>query len=99
MDKILEILRNINRTFLILAYISISVWLLTSCKRANRKTVTVIVSLDGFRWDYPQMYDTPNLRRIAQQGVRAQYMEPSFPTVTFPMHYTFTTLLNRWVTR
>ena len=39
---------------------------------------TVIVSLDGFRWDYPQMYDTPFLDMLGRQGVRA-VMRPSFP--------------------
>ena len=35
------------------------------------KHYTVIVSLDGFRWDYPQMYDTPFLDRMAREGVKA----------------------------
>ena len=49
------------------------------------KHYTVIVSLDGFRWDYPQMYDTPFFDRMAQEGVKAT-MIPSFPTKTFPNH-------------
>lgn len=51
---------------------------------------TVIVSLDGFRWDYPQMYDTPFLDMLGRQGVRA-VMRPSFPSKTFPNHYTLAT--------
>ena len=48
---------------------------------------TVIVSLDAFRWDYPAMYDTPNLNQMAREGVKAT-MLPSYPASTFPNHYT-----------
>lgn len=51
---------------------------------------TIIVSLDGFRWDYPQMYDTPFLDSLGRRGVRA-VMRPSFPSKTFPNHYTLAT--------
>lgn len=51
---------------------------------------TVIVSLDGFRWDYPTMYKTPNLDRMGQEGVKA-VMLPSYPASTFPNHYTIAT--------
>ena len=54
------------------------------------KHYTVIVSLDGFRWDYPQMYDTPFFDRMARDGVKAT-MIPSFPSKTFPNHYTIAT--------
>ena len=48
------------------------------------------MSLDGFRWDYPQMYDTPFLDSLGRRGVRA-VMRPSFPSKTFPNHYTLAT--------
>ena len=51
---------------------------------------TVIVSLDAFRWDYPAMYDTPNLNQMAREGVKAT-MLPSYPASTFPNHYTLAT--------
>lgn len=51
---------------------------------------TVIVSLDGFRHDYPAMYHTPFFDTMAQQGVSA-VMTPSFPSKTFPNHYTLAT--------
>lgn len=51
---------------------------------------TVIVSLDGFRWDYPQWYDTPFIDHMAQVGV-ASGLIPSFPSKTFPNHYTLAT--------
>lgn len=51
---------------------------------------TVIISLDGCRWDYPYMYDTPFLDQLGKLGVRA-VMQPSFPSSTFPNHYTLAT--------
>lgn len=51
---------------------------------------TVIISLDGCRWDYPLMYATPNLDEIGKTGVSG-IMQPSFPSLTFPNHYTLAT--------
>lgn len=52
---------------------------------------TVILSLDGFRWDYPQKTSTPTLDLIAREGVKAVSLIPSFPSKTFPNHYTIAT--------
>ena len=49
------------------------------------------MSLDGFRWDYLDRGLTPNLSRLAREGVRAEAMVPVFPTKTFPNHYTIVT--------
>ncbi|MCD8167417.1 MAG: ectonucleotide pyrophosphatase/phosphodiesterase, partial [Bacteroides sp.] len=51
---------------------------------------TVIVSLDGFRHDYPRIHQTPELDKIAASGVDA-VMLPSYPASTFPNHYTMAT--------
>lgn len=51
----------------------------------------VLVSLDGFRSDYFDRLPTPNLHRLASRGVRAERMVPSFPSKTFPNHYTLVT--------
>lgn len=56
---------------------------------AGRHT-TVIISLDGFRWDYARMYQTPFFDRLGKEGVQA-VMQPSFPSKTFPNHYTLAT--------
>lgn len=50
----------------------------------------VIVSMDGFRWDYNLMYRTPFLDSIADAGVYSR-MRPSYPSKTFPNHYTLAT--------
>jgi predicted AlkP superfamily pyrophosphatase or phosphodiesterase len=56
---------------------------------APRPTV-ILVSIDGFRADYPDRGLSPNLARLAEEGVSAA-MRPSFPTLTFPNHYTLVT--------
>ena len=51
----------------------------------------VLVSIDGFRSEYLDRYDAPHLRALAARGVRARWMAPSFPVLTFPNHYTLVT--------
>jgi predicted AlkP superfamily pyrophosphatase or phosphodiesterase len=51
----------------------------------------VLVSIDAFRWDYLQKYDAPTLRGLAAGGVHAIRLTPSFPSKTFPNHYTLVT--------
>lgn len=59
---------------------------------ASRDLPTLIlVSLDGFRWDFLQHDVTPTLSRLAADGVHAERLIPSFPTKTFPNHYTLVT--------
>ncbi|HEY0427008.1 MAG TPA: ectonucleotide pyrophosphatase/phosphodiesterase [Pyrinomonadaceae bacterium] len=55
------------------------------------KPTVILVSIDGFRYDYLDKYKPPTLNRLASEGVRAKWMIPSFPTKTFPNHYTIAT--------
>ena len=55
-----------------------------------RPTV-ILISLDGFRGDYLEKYEPPNLRSLAREGVQAKWMIPAFPSKTFPNHYTIAT--------
>ncbi|QXD16548.1 ectonucleotide pyrophosphatase/phosphodiesterase [Rhodocaloribacter litoris] len=67
--------------------------LLTGC-RAERPQppALLLISLDGFRYDYLERYDAPTLRRLAREGVHAaDGMQVAFPTKTFPNHYTTVT--------
>jgi predicted AlkP superfamily pyrophosphatase or phosphodiesterase len=51
----------------------------------------LLVSIDGLRADMLDRGITPNLSRIAHDGVRARWMTPSYPSLTFPNHYTLVT--------
>lgn len=53
--------------------------------------MVVLISLDAFRWDYLSRPNAVNLRRLAARGVHAERMVPSFPSLTFPNHYTLVT--------
>lgn len=65
-------------------------FLLSLAALSAQRSYTLIVSMDGFRWDYSLMYRTPFLDSLSQAGVYAQ-MRPSFPSKTFPNHYTICT--------
>ena len=51
----------------------------------------IVVSIDGFRWDYADQHNTPTLDRLAAEGIRARSMRPVYPTLTFPNHYSIAT--------
>ncbi len=57
----------------------------------SRSALLILISIDGFRWDYLQKYPAPVLRRLAAEGVHARRLIPSFPSKTFPNHYTLVT--------
>lgn len=64
-----------------------------SCNKAlvEDKPYVVMLSVDGFRWDYADEVPTPNLDKIANMGVKAESLKSSFPTKTFPNHYSIAT--------
>ncbi|RFP11393.1 MULTISPECIES: ectonucleotide pyrophosphatase/phosphodiesterase [unclassified Duganella] len=61
------------------------------CATAHATPLTILVSIDGMRPDYLERGVTPNLNRLAAGGARAVAMRPSFPSITFPNHYTLVT--------
>jgi len=63
----------------------------TSRLITDLKPTVLLISLDGFRWDYLKKTPSPNLQRLMREGVHADALIPSFPTKTFPNHYTIVT--------
>ncbi len=62
------------------------------CSGLSKDPPTIIlISIDAFRWDYPEKAETPNLDFLIKSGVRAKSLTPCFPTKTFPNHYTIVT--------
>ena len=55
------------------------------------KPTVILIALDGFRPDYLDKYQPKTLNELARNGVRAKWLIPSFPTKTFPNHYTVAT--------
>lgn len=77
-------MRRFLLSLLLLAVLPWQVW------ATGRDNYTVIISLDGLRWDYLDAYDVPFMQQLAREGVKA-VMQPSFPSKTFPNHYTLAT--------
>ncbi|MCF7500187.1 ectonucleotide pyrophosphatase/phosphodiesterase [Pseudoalteromonas sp. L1] len=59
--------------------------------KATEEQSVVLISIDGFRWDYIEKHDAKNLKIISEQGVRATKMRPVYPTKTFPNHLSIIT--------
>ena len=55
------------------------------------KPYLIFISADGFRWDLADKYHASNLLALRSGGVAAQKMTPSYPSVTFPNHYSLAT--------
>jgi predicted AlkP superfamily pyrophosphatase or phosphodiesterase len=78
-----------SKTFFVTVFLF---FFLVSCNQHQQKDkYLIILSMDGFRWDYPNMTDTPNLDSIAKIGVQAEAIRSAFPSKTFPNHYTMAT--------
>jgi predicted AlkP superfamily pyrophosphatase or phosphodiesterase len=58
---------------------------------ADLQPTVILVSFDGFRWDYTSKAPTPNLRGLMARGVQARNLIPGFPSKTFPNHYSIVT--------
>jgi alkaline phosphatase D len=60
--------------------------------KAQSQHYVVLVSLDGFRWDYARRDGATHLLALGKQGVWApDGMFPSYPSLTFPNHFTIVT--------
>lgn len=57
----------------------------------THKPYVILISFDGFRWDYSQRGLTPNLKLMEETGVSALSLQPVFPSKTFPNHYSIIT--------
>jgi alkaline phosphatase D len=55
------------------------------------KQYVLLISIDGYRYDYSEKYGAANLTALGNQGVHAKALLPEFPTLTFPNHYSIAT--------
>src|SRR5215216_7126747 len=71
--------------------------LLTGCITSKPVSSTppplLLISMDGFRWDYCQRYpsETVHLRALMKEGAVAKGLIPVFPSQTFANHYSIVT--------
>ncbi|WP_283250755.1 alkaline phosphatase family protein [Chryseobacterium capnotolerans] len=55
------------------------------------KPYVIMISTDGFRYDYAKKYNAENLLKLSENGVKAEAMIPSYPSITFPNHWSLIT--------
>lgn len=58
---------------------------------AQQKPVVILISFDGFRSDYIDKLSLPHFKQFRDSGTHAAWLTPSFPSLTFPNHYTLVT--------
>jgi predicted AlkP superfamily pyrophosphatase or phosphodiesterase len=61
---------------------------------SSQPPIVILVSIDGWRWDYMTRFAPPAISKLAQSGVTAEGLVPAFPSKTFPNHYSIITGLH-----
>lgn len=65
-----------------------------SSSQQEEESKLLLVSFDGFRWDYVNRVPTPNFRALMEEGVQVEQVENTYITKTYPNHYTLVTGLH-----
>lgn len=67
--------------------------ILTKSEETSSKNRLLLISFDGFRWDYLDNHkaETKNIQKLANLGLRAKWTKDQFITKTFPNHWTIAT--------
>lgn len=69
-----------------------SLYLLLHVANSEKVPKLILVSFDGFRWDYIDRYETPTFDLLADEGVHAKFgIKTVFVSSTFPSHWTLAT--------
>ena len=63
----------------------------TTASTTSQPSPLLLISIDAYRYDYIDRGLSPTLAMLAKNGVQAASMQPSFPSLTFPNHYTIVT--------
>lgn len=60
----------------------------------QQKPYVILISIDGLRYDLVDKYDAKFLKKKRGEGIWAKSMRPTFPSLTFPNHYSIITGLH-----
>jgi predicted AlkP superfamily pyrophosphatase or phosphodiesterase len=60
------------------------------------RPIVILVSIDGWRWDYTERFAPPTISALSRRGVTAAGLIPIFPSKTFPNHYSIVTGMYAW---
>ncbi|XP_022519393.2 ectonucleotide pyrophosphatase/phosphodiesterase family member 5-like [Astyanax mexicanus] len=80
-----------KRTCLLSCFLAL---LLPLLSRQEEHSKLLLVSFDGFRWDYVDRVPTPNFHALMEEGVQVEKVENTYITKTLPNHYTLVTGLH-----
>jgi predicted AlkP superfamily pyrophosphatase or phosphodiesterase len=82
---------SVRRFRILLVLLALALSVVAGGAQESRSPIVVLISFDGFRWDYISRAKVPNLQALASRGTRAEGLIPVFPSKTFPNHYTIVT--------
>jgi predicted AlkP superfamily pyrophosphatase or phosphodiesterase len=82
---------NVYRAVLASALLSAGCGSLRQAPPPPSRPYVVLVSFDAMRYDYLDRFKPPTMLGLASRGVRAEGLIPSFPSKTFPNHFTLVT--------
>lgn len=84
-----------SRFDLLISFLFSTIFLLTSelaqCHKHSSSPMMLLVSFDGFRWDYLKTHNLTNFELLKKNSSYADFIYSSFVTVTFPNHWTMIT--------
>lgn len=80
---------SLNLFSLVLVLYSVLVF--CSLEGIKKRPKTILILADGIRYDYLNDSSLTGFPRIAQNGVRAQYVQPIFPANSYPNWYSIVT--------
>lgn len=86
-------MKRITLVLFVIILFSVVVLVFSYQSAKEQERYVVVLSLDGFRSDYPNRANVPTLDSLAKVGVKSTF-RPSFPSVTFPNHYAMATGLH-----
>ena len=66
----------------------------TNASRHLNSPYVLLISIDGYRHDYTERFNPPNLTKFIRKGIRAEGLTPVYPSNTFPNHYSIATGLH-----
>lgn len=59
--------------------------------QSMKKPYVLLISIDGYRWDYTEKYHPEFLSKFKKSGASVKSLRPSYPTKTFPNHLSLAT--------
>jgi alkaline phosphatase D len=81
----------LSKNILFIIFLQISCLQLFAQQKVEEQPYLIVISLDGFRWDDTERFHLAHFDSIAGMGVKAHSIQPCFPTITFPNHYSMAT--------